>query len=563
MIRETDGNWWDSLGKPQYGGEIAIRANRNIVNFDPYFTLNLTTIHSAWLERLFTDDWTLNPAVFDYKTSFRPNLYIKGQLAESWEFINPCTLIVHLRKGVHWQDLPPLNGREFIARDVVFHFNRMCGLGGFPAPNPLQSGVNLFNDMIEVTDADNYTVVFKWNTANPHIISEILQIPGPKACIEAYEAVEKWGDLKDWHHAVGTGPFILKDFVSGDLATLIKNPNYWGYDERFPQNKLPYIDRLKFLIIPDDSIALDKMSSGNIDLIYQISSKQAQIMRKRNPEILQIPTSPPPAFSIDPRVDKAPFNDIRVRKAMQMAIDLPAIAESYYKGDALPYPTTLASMDMKKWGFGFPYAEWPQDLKDEYTYNPVASRKLLSDAGYFNGFKTLVVADVATDIGLLKIAKSYFADIGIDMEIQPMESAEWVAFVMINHQNDQLVNYTAGPFGQNCSPLFQLSRFSTGSPLNYQMISDPVLDRLNTKANATTSEDSMKRVFRDADEYIARQHLAVSFPQPIAYSLCQPWLKGFNAQFASVWTPASGPGLLSFYLARFWIDQRLKKSMGH
>ena len=110
MIRETDGNWWESLGKPQYGGDITIRANRNIVNFDPYFTLNLTTIHSAWLERLFTDDWTLNPAVFDYKTSFRPNSYIDGQLAESWEFINPNTLIVHLRKGVHWQDLPPVNG---------------------------------------------------------------------------------------------------------------------------------------------------------------------------------------------------------------------------------------------------------------------------------------------------------------------------------------------------------------------------------------------------------------------------------------------------------------------
>jgi len=63
MVRKatTGGNWWDKLGKPQYGGEMVIRADRNIVNFDPYFSLNLTTINSAWMERLFADDWTLDP----------------------------------------------------------------------------------------------------------------------------------------------------------------------------------------------------------------------------------------------------------------------------------------------------------------------------------------------------------------------------------------------------------------------------------------------------------------------------------------------------------------------
>ena len=72
-------------------------------------------------------------------------------------------------------------------------------------------------------------------------------------------------------------------------------------------------------------------------------------------------------------------------------------------------------------GWGFPYEEWPQDLKDEYAYNPTAAKKLLADAGYPNGFKTNVVADTAWDMDLLQIVKSYFADVGIDMEIRPME----------------------------------------------------------------------------------------------------------------------------------------------
>jgi peptide/nickel transport system substrate-binding protein len=81
---------------------------------------------------------------------------------------------------------------------------------------------------------------------------ETLHSVGGAQCLENPDAVKKWGDVSDWHHAIGTGPFILKDFVSNRSAALVKNPNYWGYDERYPQNKLPYVDRVKYLIIPDN-----------------------------------------------------------------------------------------------------------------------------------------------------------------------------------------------------------------------------------------------------------------------------------------------------------------------
>ena len=136
-----------------------IRASRDIVNFDPYFGLNLTTIHSAWMEKLVSDDWTLDPAIFDYKTRWHPSQYTKGQLAESWEFTDPSTYVAHLRKGIHWQDIPPANGREFIADDVVFHFNRLYGLGGgFTKSSPSHTGAIRFQDLISVT-AQNLTSI--------------------------------------------------------------------------------------------------------------------------------------------------------------------------------------------------------------------------------------------------------------------------------------------------------------------------------------------------------------------------------------------------------------------
>jgi len=70
MDRKT-GNWWDKLGKPQYGGEMVVRSARNIVNFDPYNGAHLTEIYGAWLERLASEDWTMDPAVFSYKTMAR------------------------------------------------------------------------------------------------------------------------------------------------------------------------------------------------------------------------------------------------------------------------------------------------------------------------------------------------------------------------------------------------------------------------------------------------------------------------------------------------------------
>jgi ABC-type transport system substrate-binding protein len=533
----------------------------NIANFDPYNSDQIANIDSAWMEKLNEDDWTVNPAVFKYILPFRPSDYCGGQLAQTWEMTDLSTYVVHLHQGIHWQNISPVNGREFIADDVVYHFDRLFGLGdGFAKPAPYWGTNPNFQQLISVTATDKYTVVFKWHIPNPEFITENIQAIGTVGCIEPSEAVQAWGNLNDWHHAIGTGPFILHDFVSGSSASLVKNPNYWGYDERYPQNQLPYVDNLIILVIPDPSTALAGLRTGKIDVLDSISLQNALSIQKTNPQILQTTVPAANATSLDPRNDVAPLNDIRVREAMQMSIDLPTIDNTYYRNTCPPYPSTLTSQYLK--GYGWQFDQWPQELKDQYAYNPVAAKKLLADAGYPNGFKTDIVADSSSDLDLLQIVKSYFAAVNIDMSITSMDTVSWQSLVQINHKQTQMSYANGGGFvGEAQPPINQLTRVRTGTvPYDYIMVSDPVFDSFYPAAMAATSVDAVKQILIDADKNFTQNHYVISLLHPNLFALYQPWFKGYSGQYSSI-SGGSGALMIGFYTARFWIDQRLKKSM--
>jgi len=89
----------------------------------------------------------------------------------------------------------------------------MLGLGdGFTQPAPYWGTVATYQALKSVTETDKFTVVMQWNTPNPEYVTENLEAPGASSSIEDSDAVNLWGNLNDWHHAIGTGPFLLTDF---------------------------------------------------------------------------------------------------------------------------------------------------------------------------------------------------------------------------------------------------------------------------------------------------------------------------------------------------------------
>jgi ABC-type transport system substrate-binding protein len=301
------------------------------------------------------------------------------------------------------------------------------------------------------------------------------------------------------------------------------------------------------------------MRTGKLDFLPDNNIDAAKTMKQSKPEITQTAIFGDP-LCVTPRNDLTPFSDINVRKALQMSLNLQDMANNYYGGAVDPSPSTLTGNAMTGWGY--PYKEWPQALKDEYAYNPTQAKKLLSDAGYPTGFKTTIWADKAMDIDFLQIIKSEFADVGVDMTIQTMDTASFSAITRTTHKAEGLM-YQGGAVGVRFEPLRQLTRFQKGVPVNIGMVNDATFETFYPKALAATSMDVVKQTFKDANQYVAQMHFSVVTVPTLTYTFSQPWIKGYTGQDEAIPNSTGTTGWSGFYAARFWIDQSVKKSMGY
>ena len=246
---------------PEYGGTISYALKEEAASgTDAVLTGQWAQAYVApVLEKLAIGDWATPRDEWDFVVLQFPTNAI-GALAESWSQPDPLTLVVNVRQGVRWHDKPPMNGRELTADDVVFNFHRITGMGsGF---TELSEWANDFKgiqfESIEATD--EWTVVFRLKEISLSAPAAILD--GFVSWIYPPEVIKEHGDAKDWRNLVGTGPMMLADWTKGSSFTWEKNPDYWHNDEKYPENPLPYIDRLRALIMPEVATYLAAMRTG-------------------------------------------------------------------------------------------------------------------------------------------------------------------------------------------------------------------------------------------------------------------------------------------------------------
>jgi len=429
----TDPSTGKVVSAPEYGGTITFARNAPAVDADVLNVGSSAALVDPVLEKLAIADWTGSRDKFDFQAYvLSPPANTKGSLAESWSQPDPLTLIIKVRQGVHWHKKSPMNGRALTAQDIEYNYHRILGLGsGFTEPSEATTvgfkwpGVKLES----VTATDESTVVFKLQEPSLTFLDAILN--ERSGFIYPPEVIKEHGDARDWRNLVGTGPMMLTEWVEGSSITWEKNPDYWGYDEKYPQNRLPYVDEIRGLIMPEVATYLAALRSGKLDYVGQGLGKistidQAESLQRTNPEIVLYNQSSRSSEAIAPNVRVPPFDDIRVRKAMQMALDLEAITATYFKGQASATPQGM--VEAKR--YSIPFKEWPEEVKKGYMYDPEGAKKLLAEAGYPNGFKTKYEFSSEnpawTNLDYSQLAVAYWAEIGVDVEIDILErTASW------------------------------------------------------------------------------------------------------------------------------------------
>ena len=299
-------------------------------------------------------------------------LKIEPALAERWEQPDSRTWRFHLRHDVKFQE-----GQAFTADDVVFSYQRATGPG---------SQINAYFQAVKaVNKIDDYTVDFVTKDPDPIFLEEITQwVIMSKAWCEEHGAVEAADLTKSTEnyatrHTNGTGPFILVLREPDRRTTLRNNPAWWDKPD---QN----LTDVTFNAIGNAATRVAALLSGDVDMIYTVPPQDMERLKRTqgvnllvSPELrtifLGFDVSRPELLKSDVK-GKNPFQDRRVRQAFYQAIDINAIKQRVMRNQSRP--TGLM------YGPGVNGFTEASDVR--YTYDPEASKKLLSDAGYPNGF---------------------------------------------------------------------------------------------------------------------------------------------------------------------------------
>lgn len=549
----------DSLGrlveKPRYGG-VAITVLPNPPSgFDDFF-LPQSTMYSLHLtnEELLGGDWAKGPTGTGESSWSQVTYVLKlevGRIAESWEMPVPGTITFHIRKGIRWALDPRsvasrlVNGRELVAEDVAFSIR-------YTFANPIGYGARTNPGWLESANAtDKWTVVVKVKE------TAIDPAKGFQALIDYTkiyppEAVRQYGDMRDWRNSVGTGPFMLVDYVSGSSLTYEKNPNYWGRDPLHPANQLPYLDGVKTLIIADKSTQLAALRTGKIDVMNGVLLEDGESLIKANPALQRTKQLAVYVWVLYGRMDKPelPFKDIRVRRALMMAIDFKSIKDDYYGGNAV-YPAWPVSPIPEFKDAYTPVEKMPESTQQLFSYNPEKAKQLLTEAGYPNGFKTEVLLQPEyTD--MLSIVKANWAKIGVDLKLDEREYSVWLSIQQARAHKEMAMRYrTIGIAGK-------LNDLVPFMPDNLSFVDDPYITERRAGIYAweyMANAAKQGQLLKEAALYALDKAWAIPMPTPYTYTIWWPWVQNYHGEIAI--------GYGDIYNYPIWIslDREMRKEM--
>ncbi len=406
-----------------------------------------------------------------------PDGNIVPKLAESYD-VSPDGRVwtLRLRRGITFHDGTPFN-----AEAVKYNVERIID------PANAVTFAFLLDAVSEVRVVDEYTVQLVTEDPFAPMIDHLTH---SATGMQSPAAIERYGE--DYGlNPVGTGPFVFKEWIAGDQITLVRNDNYWG--------NAAQVDEVVFRVVPEDGPRMLMVQTGEAHVAVRVPPEMVSVLeRDPNINVVRTPSVRVIYVALN-NYQKAdgppnPFADVRVRRAVNYAVDNEAINEFILSGVGRAMDAPIAPGV-----FGY------QPIFT-YEYNPERARQLLAEAGYPNGFRTQLYAPSGRylkDIEVAEAIQAQLAEVGIIADIVTME---WATYLDVTGQRAEdnpapmiMLGWgtVTGDADYGLYPLFHTDQWvPTGSSRSFY--SNPSVDDLLELARSNPNPSVRQATYREA-----------------------------------------------------------------
>lgn len=497
-------------GKPKTGGVF-----REPVTDDP-FDFDMTYTGSS-----ITNPYVIKRAyspLLRFKTG--PNIgyaeaTVEPLIADRWE-ISPdvSTYTFHLRRGVKFADLPPVNGRELTSADVKWTFEYVARAGAFKERKLPTSRYDFFFEGLDsIQTPDPYTVVVKFKEPFAPFINYVATSENP---IMPHEIYDQDGHFKE--KIVGSGPFQLDTNASqkGSKWVFKKNPSYL-------EEGKPYLDGLDLIVMRDDATRQAAFKARQVD--YYVGSRDATVSDEVKRSIQgawSIDFTSTPAI-IAPNFKRPPFDNLKVRLALSRALDRDELVRIVGGGKG-------------GWAVAFSNVRddiFTQDeIKTFVKYNQEEAKRLLAEAGYPNGVKAEMIYSSEGNEALAKgaeLAQAQLKRAGFDLTLRPLNETEMT--LRRRAFDCDICSLSEAQRADLDGQLFLAAR--SGGPSNYNQIADSKADALIVAQRREGNPEKRQQILREVLRYLNESGLAIATYRTGQAVVLHPYVKDFyeNADF--------------------------------
>src|SRR5712691_1254992 len=435
-------------------------------------------------------------------------LGIKPGLAESWQQPDPKTLVFKLRRGVKFHD-----GTDFNAEATRFNFNRMK-----TEPKSVRKGEVANIDSVDVVDA--YTIKVNLKKPDAALLATLTDRAGMMISPKVIQ--ERGAELERNAKGAGTGPFEFVEWVKDDHLLIKRHEAYWN------KHSGPYLDRIRYRPIPDDTVKLQSLQAGEIDVIDYVQPRDvARVRADKNVAVVDVPSLA--AFSYQLNHTRPPFNTKALRQAVAYGVDLEQIVKGVWLNVGVPANGPI------------PPTSWAYDRSIPPIKRDLARAKAkLAEGGRPSGFEfTMTTNNIPINVQEAEVIQAQLAEASITMKIKLVDSATLLSDG--NSKSFEMISYQWSGRPDPDGNIYQFFKTTPGTSLNWSGISNPTIDAILDKTREVSNQAERKKLYAELTKLLQDELPMVFIIHPIEPKAFSPRVRGYEPipdgmmRFRDVW----------------------------